>query len=42
VLQIAPPLICDKPVLDEIVTRLGDVLSDAGRHMGLEARTEVA
>jgi adenosylmethionine-8-amino-7-oxononanoate aminotransferase len=29
VLQIAPPLICDRRVLDEIVDRLGDVLADA-------------
>jgi hypothetical protein len=37
VLQIAPPLISDKAVLDEIVARLGDVLEDAGAHMGLAA-----
>jgi adenosylmethionine-8-amino-7-oxononanoate aminotransferase len=30
VLQIAPPLVCDRAVLDEIVARLGDVLADAG------------
>jgi adenosylmethionine-8-amino-7-oxononanoate aminotransferase len=35
VLQIAPPLIADKALIDEIVARLGDVLSDAGVHMGL-------
>jgi adenosylmethionine-8-amino-7-oxononanoate aminotransferase len=35
VLQIAPPLIADKPLIDEIVARLHDVLSDAGVHMGL-------
>ncbi len=35
VLQIAPPLIADKPLIDEIVVRLHDVLSDAGVHMGL-------
>jgi adenosylmethionine-8-amino-7-oxononanoate aminotransferase len=35
VLQIAPPLISDKPILDDIVARLHDVLTDAGTHMGL-------
>ncbi|MCW2818729.1 MAG: aspartate aminotransferase family protein [Marmoricola sp.] len=35
VLQIAPPLICDAAVLDEIVAGLTDVLRDAGKHMGL-------
>jgi adenosylmethionine-8-amino-7-oxononanoate aminotransferase len=35
VLQIAPPLICDAAVLDEIVDRLHDVLADAGRFMDL-------
>ena len=35
VLQIAPPLICDGGVLDEIVDRLYDVLADAGRFMGV-------
>jgi adenosylmethionine-8-amino-7-oxononanoate aminotransferase len=39
VLQIAPPLIADKPLIDEIVTRLHDVLSDAGVHMGLATTT---
>jgi adenosylmethionine-8-amino-7-oxononanoate aminotransferase len=34
VLQIAPPLISDAALLDEIVARLGDVLTDAGAHMG--------
>jgi adenosylmethionine-8-amino-7-oxononanoate aminotransferase len=33
VLQIAPPLICDADVLDAIVDRLGEVLTDAGTHM---------
>ena len=37
VLQIAPPLICDAAVLDEIVAGLTDVLRDAGKHMGLGA-----
>ncbi|MCW3002217.1 MAG: aspartate aminotransferase family protein [Conexibacter sp.] len=35
VLQIAPPLISDAALLDEIVARLGDVLTDAGAHMGV-------
>ena len=38
VLQIAPPLICDADVLDEIVDRLGTVLSDAGDHMSAARR----
>lgn len=43
VLQIAPPLICDAAVLDEIVDRLHDVLADAGRFMDLaEAPAAVA
>jgi adenosylmethionine-8-amino-7-oxononanoate aminotransferase len=35
VLQIAPPLISDAGLLDEIVDRLGEVLTDAGEHMGI-------
>jgi adenosylmethionine-8-amino-7-oxononanoate aminotransferase len=35
VLQIAPPLISDAALLDDIVGRLRDVLGDASRHMGL-------
>jgi adenosylmethionine-8-amino-7-oxononanoate aminotransferase len=42
VLQIAPPLISDTGVLDEIVSRLHDVLSDAGVHMGLGTTAGVA
>jgi adenosylmethionine-8-amino-7-oxononanoate aminotransferase len=42
VLQIAPPLISDKAVLDDIVGRLGDVLTDAGVHMGLGTTAGVA
>jgi adenosylmethionine-8-amino-7-oxononanoate aminotransferase len=34
-LQIAPPLISDAALLDEIVAGLRDVLSDASAHMGL-------
>jgi adenosylmethionine-8-amino-7-oxononanoate aminotransferase len=35
VLQIAPPLIADAALLDEIVDALAAVLTDAGAHMGL-------
>ena len=35
VVQIAPPLISDRDVLDAIVDRLGEVLTDAGAHMGI-------
>jgi adenosylmethionine-8-amino-7-oxononanoate aminotransferase len=42
VLQIAPPLICDGAVLDEIVERLYDVLADAGRFMGVAEAAGVA
>jgi adenosylmethionine-8-amino-7-oxononanoate aminotransferase len=42
VLQIAPPLISDKDVLDDVVARLGDVLTDAGAHMGLGTTAGVA
>jgi adenosylmethionine-8-amino-7-oxononanoate aminotransferase len=35
VLQIAPPLISDRALLDEIVSRLGEVLSDAGAQIGM-------
>jgi adenosylmethionine-8-amino-7-oxononanoate aminotransferase len=37
VLQIAPPLISDEKVLDEIVVAMRDVLVDAGRHMGADS-----
>jgi adenosylmethionine-8-amino-7-oxononanoate aminotransferase len=37
VLQIAPPLISDAGVLDEIVDALGEVLTDAGAYMGVTA-----
>ena len=36
VMQIAPPLISDADLLDEIVDRLADVLTDAGRQIGVE------
>ena len=35
VMQIAPPLISDAALLDEIVDRLGEVLTDAGRQIGV-------
>jgi adenosylmethionine-8-amino-7-oxononanoate aminotransferase len=35
VLQIAPPLIADSGVLDELMDGLADVLADAGEHMGV-------
>jgi adenosylmethionine-8-amino-7-oxononanoate aminotransferase len=38
VLQIAPPLISDDTVLDEIVGAMREVLSDAGRFMGIDAQ----
>jgi adenosylmethionine-8-amino-7-oxononanoate aminotransferase len=39
VLQIAPPLISDETLLDEIVDTLRGVLTAAGEHMGLAAPT---
>ena len=42
VVQIAPPLICDRGVLDAIVDRLGEVLTDAGAHMRVGERVEAA
>jgi adenosylmethionine-8-amino-7-oxononanoate aminotransferase len=36
VLQIAPPLISDEAVLDEIVEAMREVLVDAGTHMGVD------
>jgi adenosylmethionine-8-amino-7-oxononanoate aminotransferase len=35
VMQIAPPLIADTALLDQIVDRLADVLSDAGKQVGV-------
>ncbi len=35
VLQIAPPLVSDRQLLDDIVDVLSEVLTDAGTHMGL-------
>lgn len=35
VLQIAPPLVSDRQLLDDIVSALATVLHDAGVHMGL-------
>jgi adenosylmethionine-8-amino-7-oxononanoate aminotransferase len=42
VLQIAPPLNSDADLLDEIVDRLGEVLTDAGAHMHLGTTAGVA
>ena len=36
VMQIAPPLISDADLLDEIVDRLADVLTDAGKEIAVE------
>jgi adenosylmethionine-8-amino-7-oxononanoate aminotransferase len=41
VLQIAPPLISDDTVLDEIVDAMRAVLQDAGRFIGVGARVAV-
>jgi adenosylmethionine-8-amino-7-oxononanoate aminotransferase len=38
VVQVAPPLISGPDVIDEMVTKLHDVLIDASRHMGVGAR----
>jgi adenosylmethionine-8-amino-7-oxononanoate aminotransferase len=35
VIQIAPPLICDQPILDDLVGRLGEVLVTLSEHMGI-------
>jgi adenosylmethionine-8-amino-7-oxononanoate aminotransferase len=35
VIQIAPPLICDRPLLEDLVGRLGDVLVTLSEHMGI-------
>ena len=35
VIQIAPPLICDRSLLDDLVGRLGDVLVMLSEHMGI-------
>jgi adenosylmethionine-8-amino-7-oxononanoate aminotransferase len=35
VIQIAPPLICDRLLLDDLVGRLGDVLVTLSEHMGI-------
>lgn len=37
VVQLAPPLISDRALLDEIIGRLGEVLTDAGREMNLQS-----
>jgi adenosylmethionine-8-amino-7-oxononanoate aminotransferase len=35
VIQIAPPLICDAPILDDLVGRFGEVLEICSEHMGI-------
>ena len=35
VIQIAPPLVCDRPILEDLVGRLGDVLVILSEHMGI-------
>ena len=42
VVQVAPPLICDRAQLDEMVDGLADALADAGEHMGLAASGRVS
>jgi hypothetical protein len=42
VLQIAPPLISDAAVLDQIVDRMHDVLVDAGQYMDVGQTAGVA
>ncbi len=42
VLHIAPPLISDAALLDDIVGRMGDVLEDAQAHMGVGAQRQAA
>jgi adenosylmethionine-8-amino-7-oxononanoate aminotransferase len=42
VLQLAPPLIADAGVLDAIVDRVGEVLADAGEHMGVSREAATA
>jgi 4-aminobutyrate aminotransferase-like enzyme len=42
VLQIAPPLISEQDILDQIVDALTDVLSDAGAHMGMASTRRLA
>jgi 4-aminobutyrate aminotransferase-like enzyme len=37
VLQIAPPLVADDAVLEEIVDAMREVLADAGKVLGLES-----
>ncbi len=38
VFHIAPPLISDRALLDEIVDLMAEVLTDAGEHMGLSGK----
>ena len=39
VIQIAPPLVCDRPTVDDLVGRLGDVLVMLSEHMGIPIMT---
>ncbi|MEZ5077633.1 MAG: hypothetical protein R2725_09340 [Solirubrobacterales bacterium] len=38
-IQIAPPLVCDRAQLDELADSLAATLADAGRHMELDDTT---
>jgi len=42
VIQIAPPLICDRRQLDEILDALAETLSDAGKFMAKQADSSLA
>ncbi len=35
IVYVAPPLICDTDILDTVVDAIGEVLVEAGAHMGL-------
>ncbi|MBA2609505.1 MAG: aminotransferase class III-fold pyridoxal phosphate-dependent enzyme, partial [Actinobacteria bacterium] len=37
VVQVAPPLVCDRPLLDELVDRLGHTLETVSKHMHIPA-----
>jgi len=42
VLHFSPPLVSDRATLDEMVSRIGDVLADAGKHVGARRAAAVA
>lgn len=42
VLHLAPPLICDRPVLEDLVDRVGQVLRDAGEFMDVSSSSPPA